>query len=219
MSLFFTAARPAPGAFSCHDWAKRGLDIVISLPGFLLASPLLLLLALLVRLDSPGNPFFSQKRVGLRGKPFTIFKFRTLYLEQFGVYLEGEIEPHDFRVTRLGRYLRRSKVDELPQLLNVLLGHMSIVGPRPDIPEAVATYQPGQHQRLLAKPGLTGVAQISGNIHLSWADRILLDHWYIQHWSFGLDLRIMLLTPVAIWKGETAHCNPLRVPPTLASPQ
>ena len=198
--------------------AKRSLDVLICLPSLVLVAPVLLLVALLVRLDSPGNPFFMQKRVGLNGKLFTIFKFRTLYLEQFGVYLDGEIEPHDFRVTRLGRYLRRSKIDELPQLLNVVLGHMAIVGPRPDIPESVATYSPVQHQRFLVKPGLTGAAQISGNIHLSWAERITLDRWYINHWSYLLDLRIMLLTPVSICKGEATHYDPLRIHPLLAVP-
>lgn len=197
--------------------AKRCLDLLLCLPCLVLVAPLLIVLAVLVWLDSPGNPFFVQQRVGLHGKYFPIFKFRTLYLEQFGVYLDGEIEPTDFRVTRLGRYLRRSKIDELPQLLNVVLGHMSVVGPRPDIPESVATYTPVQHQRFLVKPGLTGVAQISGNIHLTWADRIALDRWYISNWSWGLDLRIILLTPYAICRGESVDFDPLQLHPRLST--
>lgn len=189
---------------------KRSMDLLIGLPGLLMMSPLILLMALLVRLDSPGNPFFTQVRVGRNGRHFTIFKMRTLYLQHFGIFPLEE-EPKAYCITRLGKYLRWSKLDELPQLLNVVLGHMSIVGPRPDIPEQVAHYTLSQRRRLLVKPGLTGITQISGNTLLSWPDRILLDTWYIQNWSWRLDLRISMLTLAAIVQGESLQADPFHL--------
>jgi len=183
---------------------------LIAIPCLLLFTPLILLIAFLVRLDSPGNPFFMQTRTGRNRKPFSIFKIRTLYIQHFGIF-PGEDEPDNYRITKIGKFLRRSKLDELPQLLNVVLGSMSLVGPRPDIPEQVAMYTPQQSERLLVKPGLTGVTQISGNIFLSWPDRIRLDVWYIRNRSLLLDIKIIALTLVAVFKGETIDSDPFNL--------
>ncbi len=189
---------------------KRITDLLIGLPCLLLFVPVILFIAILVRLESPGNPFFIQIRIGRDGKPFSIFKIRTLYIEHFGIF-PGEDEPDDYRITKIGKLLRRSKLDELPQLLNVVLGHMAIVGPRPDIPSQVEIYTKQQHERLMVKPGLTGVTQISGNTVLTWPDRIRLDVWYIRNWSFMLDLKIISLTLIAIFEGETIHSDPFNL--------
>jgi len=189
---------------------KRLIDLLIAIPCLLLFTPLILLIAFLVRLDSPGNPFFMQTRTGRNRKPFSIFKIRTLYIQHFGIF-PGEDEPDNYRITKIGKFLRRSKLDELPQLLNVVLGSMSLVGPRPDIPEQVAMYTPQQSERLLVKPGLTGVTQISGNIFLSWPDRIRLDVWYIRNRSLLLDIKIIALTLVAVFKGETIDSDPFNL--------
>lgn len=194
---------------------KRSIDLFSGLLGLLICSPFILLMALLVRLDSPGNPFFTQVRVGKNGKHFIIFKIRTLYREHFGIVPDEE-GPCDYRITRLGKYLRVSKLDELPQLLNVIFGHMSLVGPRPDIPEQACSYTPFQRQRLLIKPGLTGVAQISGNTLLSWSDRIALDIWYIKNWSCLLDFKIILFTLLAIIQGESLNADPFGLHSQLA---
>jgi len=189
---------------------KRLIDLLIAIPCLLLFTPLILLIAFLVRLASPGNPFFMQTRTGRNRKPFSIFKIRTLYIQHFGIF-PGEDEPDNYRITKIGKFLRRSKLDELPQLLNVVLGSMSLVGPRPDIPEQVAMYTPQQSERLLVKPGLTGVTQISGNIFLSWPDRIRLDVWYIRNRSLLLDIKIIALTLVAVFKGETIDSDPFNL--------
>ena len=192
------------GKISQAGWslAKRMTDLFICVPCLIVFIPVILIIAILVRLDSPGNPFFTQVRVGKNGKPFIIFKIRTLYIQHFAI-LPLEAEPEDYRITKIGKFLRLSKLDELPQLVNVLLGNMSIVGPRPDIPQQVAMYTAEQRQRLLVKPGLTGITQISGNTLLSWSNRISLDIWYIKNWSFMLDIKIISLTFLAIFRGET----------------
>ena len=179
------------------------------------ALPLLFVLALWIRLDSPGHPFFVQTRVGRHGRPFRLIKLRTLHADRFGIDLQAELDLSDPRVTRVGRWLRRSKLDELPQLWHVLTGEMSLVGPRPDIPEQVARYSPPQQQRLQVRPGLTGAAQVSGNTALSWAQRIDIDRWYIRHWSPLLDLRILWATVWAIVAGEAQARNRLRLPACL----
>ena len=190
--------------------AKRITDLLIGIPCFLISIPVILFIAFLVRLESRGNPFFTQIRTGRKGKQFVIFKIRTLYIKYFGIF-PLEDEPEDFRITKVGKYLRRSKSDELPQLLNVILGHMSLVGPRPDIPVQAALYTPEQAERLLVKPGLSGITQISGNTFLSWSDRIKLDIWYIKNWSFLLDIKILCLTLFAVFKGETGNSDPFNL--------
>jgi lipopolysaccharide/colanic/teichoic acid biosynthesis glycosyltransferase len=188
-------------------WFKRFADLLVATIALVIFTPFIVLTACIVWLDSPGNPFFCQVRVGKDGKPFTIFKIRTLYVHHFGVNPVEET-PQAYRITRAGKYLRRSKADELPQLINVLLGDMSIVGPRPDIPIQVKDYSCFQQQRLLVKPGLTGVAQVSGNTQLCWHDRILMDIWYLGNRSFLLDLKIMVHTFTVIFSGERITSDP-----------
>ncbi|MCL4127325.1 UNVERIFIED_CONTAM: hypothetical protein GTU68_015910 [Idotea baltica] len=169
-----------------------------------IAAPVILMMAVAIRLESKGNPFFVQQRIGLGAKSFPMLKMRTLFSDKFGIReWHHELTLDDDRITKVGRFLRRTKLDELPQLLHVLSGKMSLVGPRPDIPEQVALYSPRQRERLNAKPGLTGIAQVSGNTFLSWPVRIELDRWYIKNASFILDLKIVFQTMVAIARGET----------------
>ena len=188
----------------------RLLDILIGVPMLLVATPLLIVLMLVIRLDSPGGAIFTQTRVGHAGKRFTLYKLRSFYEHAHGL-LPGEVYSGDSRITRVGAFVRRSKLDELPQLVNVVLGHMSLVGPRPDIPVQVEAYDELHRQRLAVRPGLTGVAQISGNINLSWPQRIELDRWYIAHRSLRLDLSILLHTLPVMWRGERGGDDPLRI--------
>jgi lipopolysaccharide/colanic/teichoic acid biosynthesis glycosyltransferase len=162
-----------------------------------------------VRIDSKGNPIFTQKRVGKDGKIFIIYKIRTLYLEHFGIFPDQN-EPSDYRITRLGKYLRRSKLDELPQLLNIVLGQMSFVGPRPmayDYVKIVGI----RIERLAVKPGLTGITQVSGNLQLSWDDRILLDILYVNNCSILLDFKILIATVFALIHGERVDKDYLKL--------
>jgi undecaprenyl phosphate N,N'-diacetylbacillosamine 1-phosphate transferase len=189
---------------------QRLFDLVIAVPMLFVAAPFLGLLLLLIRTESSGSAIFMQTRVGRRGRPFTLYKLRTFYSHAHGL-LPGEVWPGDPRVTWVGAFLRRSKLDELPQLVNVLLGHMSLVGPRPDIPVQVADYEERQRERLAVKPGLSGLAQISGNIHLTWTERIELDRWYVEHRSLRLDLAILLYTVPMLWRGERRGDDPLGI--------
>jgi exopolysaccharide biosynthesis polyprenyl glycosylphosphotransferase len=193
---------------------KRALDIVLSGFGLLVISPLLLVLALLVRLDSPGGAIFQQKRVGREGGSFTMYKFRSM--RSSAESEAAHTEPHDGagllfklkqdpRVTRVGRVIRKYSLDELPQLWNVLRGDMSLVGPRPPLPREVAAYEDHVHRRLFIKPGLTGMWQISGRSDLSWDESVRLDLYYVENWSMTGDLIILwrtvkvLLRPVGAY--------------------
>ena len=189
---------------------KRCTDLLIALPALFISIPLLLLIAFIVRLDSPGNPFFLQQRVGRNGSHFILIKFRTLFLEHFGLFTDQEA-PHPYRVTRVGKYLRRYKLDEIPQFINIILGHMSVVGPRPDLPIHVENYLPHQLERLQVRPGLTGLSQVSGNTQLSWPERIVLDIWYIRNKSWRLDAKIIVHTMVTVVIGETLKTDPFKV--------
>jgi lipopolysaccharide/colanic/teichoic acid biosynthesis glycosyltransferase len=200
-----------PSRIAARSALKRFIDLTVASLLFILLSPLLLILAILVRLDSPGNPLFTQVRVGRRGAPYTIFKLRTFQVQYFGLFPSEEIRAGDHRVTRVGQWFRRSKVDELPQLLNVVLGHMALVGPRPDIPLQAQHYSTDDKRRLLVRPGLTGVAQISGNTWLSWQQRIRLDQWYVDNRSLRLDLRILVETVPILLRGERPTDDPLRL--------
>jgi len=188
---------------------KRFSDILLGLVCLFLCAPVILLIAIIVMLNSPGNPFFTQVRVGRNGKRFIIFKMRTLFIHHFGIVPNQEA-PDAHRITWIGKYLRRSKLDELPQLVNIVMGQMSFVGPRPDIPEQANRYTRFQQQRLCVKPGLTGISQVSGNTLLSWPDRIVLDIWYIKNRSLLLDLKIIMFTITAIVKGEKQHADPFQ---------
>lgn len=167
---------------------KRGGDLAVATTAGLLLAPLLLVLAVLVRISTGRPALFRQIRSGWRGEEFEILKFRTM---RDARHPDEEDAP---RITRLGRVLRVTSMDELPQLWNVLRGEMSVVGPRPTLPEQVANYSPRQRGRLDVRPGLTGWAQVSGRNALSWPERIELDLWYVAHRSTALDVRIMLRT-------------------------
>lgn len=168
---------------------KRFLDIALAACAGIVLSPLLLALAVCVRL-SMGRPFlFRHMRPGVRGRPFTLLKFRTMRSVP-----EGSGVPDEARITRLGGFLRRSSLDELPELWNVLKGDMSLVGPRPLLMEYTDRYSARQARRLEVKPGLTGLAQVSGRNALSWDDKFELDLFYVDNWSLRLDLKILAKT-------------------------
>lgn len=173
---------------------KRALDLVLGVLLLALLSAPLLVIGLLIRLTSRGPVFYRQVRVGLRGRLFRVYKFRTMCegAEHLGLGLD--VVPGDERITRVGHVLRRTSLDELPQLLNVFLGEMSIVGPRPTVPIQVERYDAFQRRRLEVRPGITGWAQVNGRNSLSWDERIRLDVWYIDHWSLRLDLLILWRT-------------------------
>ena len=173
---------------------KRAFDVVVALIGLTILSPLLLLI-MVVLLFSSGRPvFFLQERAGRLGKPFRIIKFRTMVQDAYALS-GGRIIGEDSQlITKSGRFLRRWSLDELPELVNVLRGEMSLVGPRPTVREQVAAYDRFQQRRLETRPGITGWAQINGRMSLDWAHRIRLDVWYVEHWSLWLDLRILVRT-------------------------
>lgn len=183
---------------------KRGLDIAMSLFVLVVLAPLMALIAVAIRLDSEGPAVFTQGRVGEAGRPFDILKFRSMQkgAEERKAQLQEMNQASgpvfkiraDPRVTRIGRLLRRLSLDELPQFVNVLRGEMSVVGPRPGLPPEVAQYQPWQRQRLEVPPGITGLWQVSGRSDLSFDEMCLLDVYYIENWTLGLDLTIMLRT-------------------------
>jgi len=179
---------------------KRAIDLLGSLTGLLITSPLLLGVALAIKLDDGGPVFFRQQRAGLKGQAFRIFKFRTMVInaekQGAGVFVEEE----DPRITRVGKFLRHTSLDELPQLINILRGEMSLVGPRPTLPYQVENYDQRQMRRLDVKPGITGWAQVNGRSALTWPERIELDLWYIENWSLWLDLKIILKTFLVVLK-------------------
>jgi lipopolysaccharide/colanic/teichoic acid biosynthesis glycosyltransferase len=187
---------------------KRGLDLAIALPATILTAPVIAILALAIRLETPGHPIYTQTRAGKDGARFQIYKLRTMVrgAEFTGAGLA--IQEGDDRITRVGQFLRRYSLDELPNLWNVVRGEMSIVGPRPTLPVQVEQYTVRQRGRLTVKPGLTGWAQINGRASLPWADRIELDLWYVEHRTLTLDLRIigrtvgMVLSGQGLYKGE-----------------
>ncbi len=178
---------------------KRMLDLILATLGLVVLSPLFLLLALLVRLLLGKPVLFRQERAGYKGRPFTIYKFRTMTDARDA---GGNLLPDAARLTRFGRFLRALSLDELPELFNVLRGEMSLVGPRPLLLEYLPRYSPEQMRRHDVYPGLTGWAQIHGRNALTWQDKFALDVWYADHWSFWLDVRILLLTLWKIWKRE-----------------
>ena len=187
---------------------KRALDVLVAAMTLVLLSPFLLLVALLIRLESPGPVIFVQDRVGKNGKVFRIFKFRTMvvgaHADEASVRVDCAADPRfvkiecDPRVTRLGRLLRKTSVDELPQLWNVLRGDMSLVGPRPSQPGEVEHYEPDHFTRLLVKPGVTGMWQVSGRSDLCFEEAVKLDSAYVRDWSPLLDLKILVKTVVVV---------------------
>ena len=180
---------------------RRLIDIAVSALVLLLSAPILLVAALAIRLESSGPVIYRQRRVGLHGRPFDVLKLRTMVdgAERIGAGLA--IDAGDSRVTRVGGLLRRTSIDELPNLANVLRGEMSLIGPRPTLPVQVQQYTPRQRGRLQIKPGITGWAQVNGRASLPWSERIELDLYYIEHRSLALDLRILWRTPGLVLGG------------------
>jgi lipopolysaccharide/colanic/teichoic acid biosynthesis glycosyltransferase len=181
---------------------KRALDLLVGGIGCLLSAPLIALAALAIRLESPGHPIYRQRRIGRDGRPFEIYKLRTMVAgaERIGAGLA--IQEGDDRITRVGALLRRTSLDELPNLWNVVRGEMSIVGPRPTVQVQVDQYTERQRGRLKVKPGITGWAQVNGRASLPWSERIELDLWYVEHCSLALDLRILVRTVAILVRGD-----------------
>jgi lipopolysaccharide/colanic/teichoic acid biosynthesis glycosyltransferase len=180
----------------------RVLDVVAASVGLLLCSPLLAVAAVAIRLDSRGPAIYRQLRVGRDGRVFELLKLRTMVEGSDPVGVGTVVTRDDPRVTRVGRLLRRFSLDEIPNLINVLRGEMSMVGPRPTIEAQVADYTPYQRRRLEVKPGITGWAQVKGRAGIPWEERIELDVWYVDHRSFALDLRILGRTFVLLVSGQ-----------------
>jgi len=178
---------------------KRAFDLLGSLLLILLLSPVLLAAAIVVALSLGRPVIFRQRRTGLHGRVFTLYKFRTMTHARGP---DGELLPDGERLTRLGRFLRSSSIDELPELFNVLKGDMSLVGPRPLLPEYLPLYNARQARRHEVRPGITGWAQVNGRNTLSWEDKLEHDAWYVDHRSIRLDLRIMLVTIVKVLRRE-----------------
>ena len=175
---------------------KRALDIGISLLGLILLTPLLVVIAILIKLDSPGPLLYKSQRLGRGGKPFSMFKFRSMYAGSPPVHnADGSlrVEKRDSRVTRVGRILRLG-FDELPQLLNVLKGDMSLIGPRPDPPGALPFYREADRRKFLVRPGMTGLAQVTGRTDIPWRQRLAYDLEYLEHQSLWLDAKIAFWT-------------------------
>ncbi|HEU4819216.1 sugar transferase [Janthinobacterium sp.] len=183
---------------------KRSFDFITALVALIVISPLVVLLALLVRLFLGAPILFSQIRPGLHGQAFTVYKFRTMTDEKEA---SGALLPDDVRLTPFGLFLRRSSLDELPQLFNVLKGDVSLVGPRPLLMEYLPLYTPEQAKRHLVRPGITGWAQVNGRNAISWERKFELDVWYVDNQSFLLDMKILFLTvkKVLIKEGISAQ--------------
>jgi lipopolysaccharide/colanic/teichoic acid biosynthesis glycosyltransferase len=188
---------------------RRIFDVLVAGTALLILSPVVVAAIVAIRLESHGHPIYRQRRVGLDGEEFDVLKLRTMVsgAEKMGAGLA--VNDGDTRITRVGALLRRTSLDEVPNLVNVLRGEMSIIGPRPTVPVQVAQYTDRQRGRLAVKPGITGWAQVNGRASLPWPERIELDLWYVEHRSLRLDLQIlwltvkMLVTGHGLYKGET----------------
>jgi len=172
-------------------WGKRFFDLVLAVPALIILAPLMAVIAILMRLNLGSPVIFRQKRPGLKEKPFTIYKFRTMTEEKD---CEGNLLPSSKRLTKLGKIIRSLSLDELPELWNVLKGDMSLIGPRPFLLEYLPYYSERQALRHNVLPGISGWAQINGRNVLSWKDRFELDVWYVENVSFWLDVKIILIT-------------------------
>jgi lipopolysaccharide/colanic/teichoic acid biosynthesis glycosyltransferase len=180
---------------------NRAVDLAVAGAGLLLTSPLLGLAALATKLEDRGPILYRQTRVGKDGVDFEVLKLRTMVVGAEGMGAGYAVDQGDRRITRVGRVLRRTSIDELPQLWNILRGDMSVIGPRPTLRYQVEQYDEHQRRRLELRPGLTGWAQVQGRASLPWAERIELDVWYVEHRSPKIDLEILLRTPLALFRG------------------
>ena len=190
--------------------ASRALDLLVASFVLVLASPLLAVAAILIKLESRGPVVYRQRRVGRAGEPFELWKLRTMVpgAESMGAGIY--VVEGDPRITRVGRVLRRFSLDELPNLVNVLKGEMAVVGPRPTVQEQVDRYSERQRRRLEVRPGITGWAQVKGRASLPWPERIELDVWYVEHRSLRLDLRILAKTVRLLATGHGLYSDELK---------
>ncbi|MEI8185763.1 MAG: sugar transferase [Chlorobiaceae bacterium] len=195
---------------------KRLFDLVVSFSGLIVLSPILIVVALIVRIKHGPPVLFRQIRPGIHNNPFTIFKFRTMtdVKDKFGNQM-ADMK----RVTRLGSFLRSSSLDELPEIINVLKGDMSIVGPRPLLMEYLSLYSPEQKRRHEVKPGITGWAQIKGRNSISWEEKFKLDLWYIDNHSLWLDIRILVITIINVFMRKGINYNSIETMPLFTGPQ
>jgi lipopolysaccharide/colanic/teichoic acid biosynthesis glycosyltransferase len=188
---------------------KRALDLAIAGTLAAIGAPVVALAAAAIRLESPGHPIYRQTRVGKDGHIFEVIKLRTMVTGAEHMGAGMAVDEGDSRITRVGAFLRRTSIDELPNVVNVLRGEMSLIGPRPTLRVQVDAYTDRQRRRLDVRPGLTGWAQVNGRASLPWAERIELDLWYLEHASLRLDLRILVLTARmavtghGLYRGET----------------
>ncbi|EOR28262.1 capsular polysaccharide biosynthesis protein [Clostridium sartagoforme AAU1] len=197
-----------------YNIAKRALDIIASTLGLIILSPILLIVAILIKLESKGPAIFSQKRIGLNKKEFKMYKFRSMVqnAEELKEKLAKKNEmsgpmfkmKNDPRVTKVGKFIRKTSIDELPQLINVLKGEMSLVGPRPSLPKEVSKFEPWMLKRLSVKPGLTCYWQVSGRNNIDFEDWMKLDLQYVNDRSFWLDLKLILKTATVLLGDENA---------------
>ena len=202
-------SEPVNGPLGASAIIKRAFDFVGAFALLVLSSPILALSVLAIKIETRGSALYSQERAGKSGRKFRIIKLRTMVVgaEKIGAGLA--VNEGDPRITRVGAMLRRVSLDELPNLINVLMGEMSLVGPRPTLQKQVDKYTDRQRIRLMVKPGITGWAQIKGRAALPWSDRIELDIWYVENWSIWLDMKIllktveMLVSGRGLYKGES----------------
>ena len=198
---------------SLYQVAKRAFDVVGAVVLLVLFAPIMLTTLVLLAITTKGRPLFVQQRVGLCGRRFLMFKCRTMVLdaaakqhlvvnEKDGPIFKNRRDP---RITRIGAFLRSTSIDEMPQLVNVLLGHMSLVGPRPPVPGEVAKYQPWQLRRLAVKPGLTCLWQVSGRCEIGFEDWVRMDIWYLNHQNLATDLALLAKTPMSILSRRGAY--------------
>ena len=178
---------------------KRIIDIIGALVGLIVSSPIMLIVSLIIYLTMGRPVFFKQLRPGMNGKPFVIYKFRTMLdLKD----KDGNLLPDEKRITTIGKFLRSTTLDELPEFWNVLKGDMSLVGPRPLLVEYLPRYTPEQARRHNVKPGMTGWAQVNGRNAITWEEKFKLDVWYVDNWNIPLDLKIIFLTILKVFKRE-----------------
>ncbi|PKM44121.1 MAG: sugar transferase [Firmicutes bacterium HGW-Firmicutes-8] len=186
---------------------KRAFDILAAFLVLIVFLPIWLMIAILIKVTSPGPVFFIQERPGFHRKLFKVFKFRTMKIGSEKMVKGQEVMKDDNRITSIGKFLRRIKIDEIPQMLNVLKGEMSLAGPRPERVASLADYTEEIEKRLNVRPGLTGLAQISGNIYLPLEDRYKLDVYYVEHFSLCLDIRIIFRTVGVVLRGEEKYVD------------
>ena len=186
---------------------KNAFDIILGMCVLAAVLPFFVLIALFIKLDSTGPVFFKQQRVGANGKVFYIYKFRTMIVNAVNVGAGLNIIDNDPRITKMGQYLRNWSLDELTQIINIVKGEMSFIGPRPTLEYQVENYTPHQRKRLNMKPGITGWAQINGRNNIPWEERIDLDIWYVDNWSIWLDMTILFKTPKVVFTKDDVYSS------------